>query len=272
MRLYETEHGEREGGFAGAGFADHPERLARREVEIDVVHRGEAPALEPAADSRQRRRVVHVDVAGLDDDAAPRRLNGTLGAALDELLRIGVLRTLDHVARPALLDHHALFHHRDSIGKTPHQVQVMRDEEERHAALRAQVLQKLQDLQPDRDIQRGGRLIGDQQLRAARERHRDHRALALPARELVRIALRAALGVLDADPLERRHRLRPRLVAAQRRVQLERFDDLVADREDRVQRRHRLLEDHRDVAPAHVLQLVAAASSAPRDRRTGCCR
>src|SRR5439155_1317011 len=50
--------------------------------------------------------------------------------------------------------------------------------------------------------------------------------------------------------------LGPGLRPAQFRVQLDRLDDLVADRIDRVQRGHRLLEDHRDVAPPQLAQLL----------------
>ncbi len=39
-------------------------------------------------------------------------------------------------------------------------------------------------------------------------------------------------------------------------MQQQRLDDLIADRVDRIQRGHRLLENHRDVAPAHVAQLL----------------
>src|SRR5215210_4425027 len=56
-------------------------------------------------------------------------------------------------------------------------------------------------------------------------------------------------------------------------MQLHRLRDLVADGEDGVQRRHRLLEDHRDVVAADPLQLrllelgeVAALEEDPRAR------
>ena len=45
------------------------------------------------------------------------------------------------------------------------------------------------------DVERGGRLVGDQQLRRAGERHGDHRPLALAARELERIGAGDALGI-----------------------------------------------------------------------------
>ena len=256
MRIDQAEHRERERGLARARFADDAERLARREIEAHVLHGGEAAALEPAAHARQMRRIVHVDFARFDQGAARRRRDIAVGPAVDELARIGMLRPLDHVRGAALLDHHALLHHRDAVGEAAHQVQVVRDEKERHSRLGAEVLEQLEDLQADGDIERSGRLIGDQQFRIAGERHGDHGALALPARELVRIAARAALGIVDADAAHGGDRLRPRRRAAQRRVQLERLDDLVADRVDRIQRRHRLLKNHRDVAAAHVAQLL----------------
>ena len=45
------------------------------------------------------------------------------------------------------------------------------------------------------DVERGGGLIGDQQRRVARERHRDHHALAHAARERWGIVAGAALGL-----------------------------------------------------------------------------
>ena len=50
------------------------------------------------------------------------------------------------------------------------------------------------------DVETGGRLVGDQQLRLAGERERDHDALAHAARELERIGVVALLGARDARP------------------------------------------------------------------------
>ena len=60
-------------------------------------------------------------------------------------------------------------------------------------------LSSLQDLRLHRDVERGGRLVGDQQIGLVGERHRDHHALALAARQLVRIAREPACGIGDAD-------------------------------------------------------------------------
>ncbi len=66
-------------------------------------------------------------------------------------------------------------------------------------ALAPQVGEQVEDLRLDGDVERGGRLVGDQQARAVGDRHRDHHALAHAARELVRKGARAPLRIGDAD-------------------------------------------------------------------------
>ena len=84
----------------------------------------------------------------------------------------------------------------------------------------------------------------------ARERHRDHHALPHAARQLVRIRVDALLGRRDADELEHLDRDLARLAPRLALVQPHRLADLIADGEHRVERRHRLLEDHRDPVAA----------------------
>jgi hypothetical protein len=55
----------------------------------------------------------------------------------------------------------------------------VRDEQHRKAQLPLQPLEQLEDLCLDHDVQRGRRLVGDDQARAARERRRDHHPLLL---------------------------------------------------------------------------------------------
>ena len=62
----------------------------------------------------------------------------------------------------------------------------------------------------DRDVERGGRLVGDQQLRRVGDRHRDHRPLAHPAGELVGVVARPRARLRDADGLEQRGGAAPR--------------------------------------------------------------
>ena len=72
-----------------------------------------------------------------------------------------------------------------------HNPQVVRNEEIGNAELVLQVLQQVDDLRLDRDVERRHRFVGDDQARLDRQRARDADALALPAAELVRIAIDA---------------------------------------------------------------------------------
>ncbi len=75
------------------------------------------------------------------------------------------------------------------------------------------VLEQLQDLRLHRDVERGGRLVGDQQVGLVRQRHGDHHALALAAGELMRIALQPPGRIGNADLVEQFEDAGARLVA-----------------------------------------------------------
>jgi hypothetical protein len=82
------------------------------------------------------------------------------------------------------------------------------------------VLQQFQDLRLHRDIQRRGRLVGDQYLRLAGQHHRNQRALALAAGKLERIGIE--LFTAQADRSSKR-RLLPRRRATQAAMHRQRF-------------------------------------------------
>ena len=63
-------------------------------------------------------------------------------------------------------------------------------------------------------------------------------------------------GLRDADHLQQLDRALRRGLLVHLQVQLERLGDLAPDRQHRVERRHRLLEDHRDLVAADVPDLV----------------
>ena len=67
-------------------------------------------------------------------------------------------------------------------------------------ALALQLAQQVEDLRLDRHVQRRRRLVGDQQPRARRQRHRDHHALAHAAGHFVRIGIDALLRRAGSRP------------------------------------------------------------------------
>ena len=183
----------------------------------------------------------------------------------------GPVEQLEH---RRIFHHASRVHHAHHVGVLGHHAQVVRDEHDAHAAIALQSAQQFQDLRLDGDIERRGGLVGQQHLGLARQRHGDHHALTHAAAEPVRIlvqqvalalaqrhqiALEALLqAVVDAHFLQRRDRALHGLIGRDALVQQDRLQDLVADAVHRVQAGHRLLEDHRDLAAAHLQHLVLA--------------
>ena len=125
------------------------------------------------------------------------------------------------------LHHLAGVHHHNRIHEVGDHAQVVGDQDDRGAQLLLQPPHQVENLRLYRHVQRGGRLIGDQQLGMAGQRHGDHRALAHAAGKLVRIGLRAACGIGNADQLEHLDRACQRRGARCVAMQPHRFGDLL---------------------------------------------
>src|SRR5262245_29394422 len=115
LRRHETKDCKRERSLARARLADHAQRFARRQVEVDRLDRGEAAAPEPALDARQPRGVVHLNLLGRHDRAPSGSPYIPCRPAVDQLLRVGMLRAADYMRGGSLLDQHALLHHRYAV-------------------------------------------------------------------------------------------------------------------------------------------------------------
>ena len=79
------------------------------------------------------------------------------------------------------------------MGDLGHHAEVVGDEQHAGAAPLLQLADQLQDLRLRRHVERRGRLVGDQQRRVEHQGGGDHDALALAARDLVRIDVDQAL-------------------------------------------------------------------------------
>ena len=96
------------------------------------------------------------------------------------------------------------------------------------------------------------------QLRLVGDRHRDHRPLTHSAGELVRILVEPALRIRHADEVEEVDTPLARRLAAHILVRPHRLGELVPDLQHRVERGHRILKDHRDLATPNIAQLLLA--------------
>ena len=112
---------------------------------------------------------------------------------------VGVARVADHLASGADLGGATGVHDDDPVGHLGDHAHVVGDDHDRRAVGLLQLDHQVEDLRLGRDVERRRRLVGDQQLRVARQRHGDDDALAHAAGELVRVVVDAPLGVGDAD-------------------------------------------------------------------------
>ena len=82
--------------------------------------------------------------------------------------RVRMQRAREDVRGRGLLDHARRIHHVHAVGIAGHDPQVVRDHHHRDAQVARQRLHQLQDLRLDGDVERGGRLVGDDRASGCR--------------------------------------------------------------------------------------------------------
>ena len=150
---------------------------------------------------------------------------------------------------------------RIAVAERRHEPQVVRDEDQAHAAPGDQLVQDGEHLQLHRHVERRRRLVGDQQIGIGDQHHRDHRALAHAARDLVRVELVDALRVVDLHRFERTP-ARARAPRARDTRECARSVSTICSpmRHHRVERELRVLQHHRDASAAQLAALPRRAA------------
>src|SRR5262249_28824684 len=120
----------------------------------------------------------------------------------------------------------------------------MRDEDHRHGRFPLDPFQQCEDLRLYRDVQRGGRLVSNQGTWAAGAANGDVPRLTTPTGKLGGVAGEKAPGTWNPKSRQEGQRIANGLSMVAVTLLWHRLDDLRADRIDRVERRHRVLEDH----------------------------
>ncbi len=165
--------------------------------------------------------------------------------------RVGMEGLALDVVGAADLEQGAGVEHVDAVAAGEGQPEIVGDEDHAHAPPALHTAEQLQDLGLGGHVEGGRGLVGDQQLRVARQRRGQGDALTHAARELERQAVRDVL-VGDADlghaPLHLRHPLRAR---SQLRRLRQHLLDMHPALQQRVQHREGILEHERDARPAN---------------------
>src|SRR5712692_10062960 len=156
------------------------------------------------------------------------------------------------------LHHVPRIHHVDMLARSCDYTQVMGNQHYSSTKFSGKALHQFKNLGLNGYIQRCCWLIGDEQLRVACQGNGNHYALAHAATKFMRVVLRASLGVGNAYQLKHFDRALPGLVIADiLAVTLDSLGYLEAHGEYRVERGHRVLENHGDLAAAQVGEFLA---------------
>ncbi|MNS19496.1 hypothetical protein D3C72_512170 [compost metagenome] len=255
----QPENGFAQRRFAASGLTDQAKGFARADLKRHVIH-GSDQALaglvvgaqvahvenrlfslirQGVASREVARMIVQVE---LDHAVRARahidfrqRGTGVVRTAVEaqrspkQAFGVRVLRRGENRLGAAGFNDQTVVHHRHPVGPLPHDPKVMGNQQQPHGVLFAQLLEQLQDVRLYRDVQRGGRFIGDQQPRVAGHGNRDHHPLALATGKVVRIVIQARRRIGNAHFLQQGQRLGTGVLARQAAMPTQYFADLLAD-------------------------------------------
>ena len=179
-----------------------------------------------------------------------------VGHCVQETARVRMRWRVEDSLSGSKFYHAAGIHYGDAVRDLRDHGKIVRDEEHGQAELGAELGEEIEDLGLDGDIERGGGLVGDEQLRAIHDCHGDHHTLAHAAGELVRIVAGAANGLGDGDVGHGLDGEASGFVFRASAVSQNGFGDLVADAHHGIQSGHWFLEDHGDAGAAQLTHRV----------------
>jgi hypothetical protein len=156
------------------------------------------------------------------------------------------------------LDNLSGIHHGHPVTHLGDDAQVMGDEDEGHVGLALQVFEEAEILRLNRDIKRGCRLVGQQQARLAGDGNSPGHALAHATAHLMGEGRYALLWSANADLMQQLDDPCPYLSAPQAAMQPQGLRNLRPDRKGRVERCHRILEDHGNLRPTYLAHFLGA--------------
>ena len=201
------------------------------------------------------RPVQHVP--GLAGNRLQRELPSDVEAwdALEEAERVGVAWLRENLICSTGLDERSGVHDVYALTHAGDDSEVVRDQDERGPPFCDERAQEVEDLRLNRHVERRCRLVRDEELRLARERHCDHYSLAHSAGELMWIVPDSRFRARDPHLVEKLDDPDVRFAGRHVEVGRERLANLPADGVYGVQARHGILKDHPDLLASHAAEL-----------------
>ncbi|MCY1241102.1 hypothetical protein D9M72_539880 [compost metagenome] len=149
------------------------------------------------------------------------------------------------------LFHHAAGVHDDhAVGVAGHQVEVVADEDQAHAAQAHLFVDQREHVVAHHGVERRRGLVSNQQVGLGRQHHREHRALGHATRDLVRIEIHDPVRLANMHFGQQVAHTLAHALARHLAVQPKHLGQLPADGHQRVESLARVLHHHADAAAA----------------------
>ncbi len=177
------------------------------------------------------------------------------GNGAQQTFGVWVARAIEDIVYLAVLHGTTGIHHQHLVADTGDHAKVMGDHDDGGVELALELVHQGHDLGLHGHVERGGRLIGDQQLRPAEQCHGDHHPLAHTAGELMGVHSHPLARFGDLHRVQHPHRLLERRRLVHPLVQHQHFHQLILHLHVRVERGHWVLEDHGDLLGADLVEL-----------------
>ena len=136
---------------------------------------------------------------------------------------------LQHLTRRTFEHEFPCIHDGNAVADPRNGAQIVADIDHRSPGLGRQIAQQLEDMRLSGDVEAGRRLVEQQNIGLARQRHGDGNALLLTAREFVGIALQQFLRLRQTHLRQQFDHAFTPLLLCELGVQFHRLVDLPAD-------------------------------------------
>ncbi|CDN44922.1 hypothetical protein BN871_FY_00260 [Paenibacillus sp. P22] len=180
------------------------------------------------------------------------------GHRFHQLGRIRMLGALEHVVDAARLHDIAGIHDPDPVGGFGDDADIMGEQQHRDVHFLVDLDQYVEDIRLRNDVERGRRLVENDELRIEQQAEGDHDPLLHASRHLVGERLQHAVRLQPHIIHQVAGLVDNLLLRSAASMSPVRLDDLILDPHDRVQRVLRGLEHHGCSLPLVRLELLAA--------------